>query len=105
MRRCRLAVAAGVLAAGSWFVLAPEAGAQAGSTTGQTIESAAAGRIMLEEFKKLYDADSVIVVDVRPREAYEQGHIPGAIWVPLDAVGRRAAEWRSVKKAIVTYCT
>jgi 3-mercaptopyruvate sulfurtransferase SseA len=97
-------MAAGVLATGSWAVLVPEAGAQA-TSTGQSIESAAAGRISVAEFKKLHDAGAVIVIDVRPRDAYEQGHIPGALHVPLDWVARRAPEWRGVDRAVVTYCT
>ena len=105
MRPFRPGVAAGMLVAGSWFVLAPQGGPEAALVAGQTIESAAAGRVTVAEFKKLFEAGSVIVLDVRARDAYEQGHIPGAISVPFETVEKRAAEWRSASKPIVTYCT
>ncbi len=46
----------------------------------------------------------VLVVDVRPREAYERAHVPGALSVPLDEITARVDELRSSDKAIVTYC-
>jgi rhodanese-related sulfurtransferase len=56
-------------------------------------------------FKKAYDARKIVVVDVRTREAWEEGHIPGAISVPLDEVEKRLPELRKLKKPIVTYCS
>ena len=45
----------------------------------------------------------VIVLDVRPREEYEAGHIPGAVSVPLaDLQGRLASLPRGAE--IVAYC-
>ena len=45
----------------------------------------------------------VIVLDVRPREEYEAGHIPGAISIPLaDLKGRMASLPRGAE--IVAYC-
>jgi rhodanese-related sulfurtransferase len=45
----------------------------------------------------------VIVLDVRPREEYEAGHIQGAVSVPLaDLKGRMASLPRGVE--IVAYC-
>jgi rhodanese-related sulfurtransferase len=61
-------------------------------------------RIGWEEFKKLYDAKKVVVVDVRDKGAFEAGHIPDSRSVPLDEVERRAAELKKLKKPIVTYC-
>jgi len=49
------------------------------------------------------DDSNVIVLDVRPGEEYEAGHIPGAISVPLDQLERRLS--RLPKDAeIVAYC-
>jgi rhodanese-related sulfurtransferase len=62
-------------------------------------------RVSLEEFKKLYEAGEVLVIDVRGQGPYEQGHIPGAIWIPADAVGGRVEELKAEKRAIVTYCS
>ncbi len=62
-------------------------------------------RMPLEEFKRLLAANAIIVVDVRSPEAYVQGHIPGAISMPLDTVASRAAALGKVQKTIVTYCS
>jgi rhodanese-related sulfurtransferase len=64
-----------------------------------------AGRITLADFKKQYDQGQVIVLDVRPPEAYGLGHIRGAISTPEQGVGKRAAEWTAAGKPVVTYCS
>jgi rhodanese-related sulfurtransferase len=47
--------------------------------------------------------DDVIVLDVRPGEEYEAGHIPGALSVPLDTLEQRLSGLsRDVE--IVAYC-
>lgn len=61
-------------------------------------------RIAWAEFKTAYDAGKVAVVDVRGTEAFEDGHIPGALSVPLAEVERRVAELKDLKKPIVLYC-
>jgi len=56
-----------------------------------------------KELAKRIKAGTVTVIDVRPREEYEQGHLPGAISVPVDEVD----EWaRSAPKRrpVVAYC-
>lgn len=62
-------------------------------------------RISLAEFRKLVEAGTVIVLDVRSPQAYREGHIPGALSVPLETVAARAAEWRGAARPVVTYCT
>ena len=62
-------------------------------------------RITVEEFKKLYDAGEVQVIDVRSVEAYREGHIPGALSMPLATIEHRVADLKQVKHRIVTYCT
>lgn len=55
-----------------------------------------------ELLSRVGDGD-IIVLDVRPREEYEAGHIPGAVSVPLaDLKGRMASLPREVE--IVAYC-
>lgn len=61
-------------------------------------------RVEWAEFKKLYDAKGVIVVDVRDTPSFEAGHIPGARSIPLDKVEASAAELKKLGKPIVTYC-
>ena len=61
-------------------------------------------RIEWAEFKDAYDAGRVAVVDVRGTDAFEAGHIPGALSVPLAEIEGRAAELKDLKKPIVLYC-
>jgi len=61
-------------------------------------------RIDWNEFKKLYDAGAIEIVDVRGDVFFESGHIPGARSIPLDQVGKRVTELRRSKKPIVLYC-
>ena len=58
------------------------------------------------ELKNLLDAvQTVLVVDVRDREAYAKEHIPGAVNLPLPELQRRLGEQPLPKeKTIVTYC-
>lgn len=52
--------------------------------------------------RRLRDGD-VTVIDVRPREEYEAGHIPGALSLPVNELKRgRAAPPRS--REVVAYC-
>ncbi len=49
--------------------------------------------------------DSVLVVDVRSAEEFAQGHVPGAINVPHDAIDAHLETLRSAEgKDIVLYC-
>ena len=69
------------------------------------LSEAAAARTTIVELKRLHDAGAVIILDVRGAGAYRQGHIPGAILVPLETAGAWAAELKAATKPIVTYCS
>ena len=56
-----------------------------------------------EELLRRVRAGDVTLVDVRPREEYVAGHLPGAISVPLSDLARRAGELRK-RRDIVAYC-
>jgi len=45
-----------------------------------------------------------VLVDSRSREAWGQGHVPGAIHLPTSEIGRRAAELIPAGTSVVTYC-
>jgi ArsR family transcriptional regulator len=45
----------------------------------------------------------VTVLDVRPREEYDAGHIPGAISVPLSTLESRLAQLPT-DRDVVAYC-
>jgi 3-mercaptopyruvate sulfurtransferase SseA len=102
MEGMRLWAAAGVLAA---VVAAPATLTPLVGAAGGQVEVATMPRISLAEFRKLFDAGNVVVVDVRSADAYTKGHIPGALSVPLETVDQRVADFKDATKPIVTYCT
>ncbi|MDA8099539.1 MAG: rhodanese-like domain-containing protein [Nitrospiraceae bacterium] len=53
--------------------------------------------------KELDQHKGVTLLDVRTDKEYKQGHIPGAIHIPLHEVGSRAKKIRK-DKGIVVYC-
>jgi len=59
--------------------------------------------ITREELVARTDDGSVLVLDVRPREEYAAGHIPGAISVPLAELESRVATLPP-ESEIVAYC-
>jgi len=56
-----------------------------------------------EELLARTDDGSVLIVDVRPEEEYEAGHIPGAVSIPLKQLEERLAILPSDAE-IVAYC-
>jgi 3-mercaptopyruvate sulfurtransferase SseA len=62
-------------------------------------------RMPLEEFKALYDdpARRPLIVDVRAAEAFQQGHIQGAVNIPEAELASRVAEFPK-DKLVVAYC-
>lgn len=45
-----------------------------------------------EEVKEKLDADEIQVIDIRGERAFEQGHIPGAVNVPMSELPRAVDE-------------
>ncbi len=56
-----------------------------------------------EELVKRVRSKSVTVIDVRPPEEYEAGHIPGALSIPLNKLQSKLAEIPKDKQ-VVAYC-
>ncbi|MEZ5289769.1 MAG: metalloregulator ArsR/SmtB family transcription factor [Vicinamibacterales bacterium] len=56
-----------------------------------------------EELTRRVRAGEVTVIDVRPREEYEAGHLPGAISMPLADLPARSKELRK-RRDVVAYC-
>ncbi|MGH9167726.1 MAG: rhodanese-like domain-containing protein [Acidimicrobiia bacterium] len=44
------------------------------------------------------------LVDVLPREDFEELHLPGAISIPLEEIDDRATEELDVTKPVIVYC-
>jgi predicted sulfurtransferase len=61
-------------------------------------------RISTADLEALMKQGNVVVVDVRNKDMYDRGHIPGAKLIPLNEVGERTKELPKDKK-IVTYCS
>ena len=62
--------------------------------------------ITAEEAKKLMDSEEgCIILDVRTREEYDQGHIPGAVLIPDTEIEAKAADLLPDKdQLILVYC-
>jgi len=81
--------------------------AAAVSTTATGDETWAAGEIAPAQLREQLasGADALVILDVRRRDEYEAGHVPGAINIPHDEIGARLAELEASKdKPIVAYC-
>jgi rhodanese-related sulfurtransferase len=55
------------------------------------------------ELKRMLNQDDVVVLDVRPAEEYEAGHVAGALSAPIDTLGQRVGELPA-NAEIVAYC-
>jgi rhodanese-related sulfurtransferase/predicted transcriptional regulator len=53
--------------------------------------------------RRLQDDDSLVVLDVRPTEEHQAGHLPGAVSIPIGELRRRLAELPRDRE-IVVYC-
>jgi thiosulfate/3-mercaptopyruvate sulfurtransferase len=47
--------------------------------------------VSFDDLQKRLDSPSFRLIDVRPRADYEKGHMPGALWVDINAVQKIAA--------------
>jgi len=59
--------------------------------------------VTLDELRRLVRDGDVTVLDVRPREEYDAGHIPGALSVPVAELERRLGELPK-RKEVIAYC-
>jgi rhodanese-related sulfurtransferase len=55
------------------------------------------------ELRKLVREGDVTVIDVRPRDEYEAGHIPGAMSIPVPELKRRLRELPK-RREVIAYC-
>jgi rhodanese-related sulfurtransferase len=59
--------------------------------------------VTLDELRRLMRDGDVTVLDVRPREEYDAGHIPGSLSVPVGELERRLGELPK-RKEVIAYC-
>jgi hypothetical protein len=63
-------------------------------------------RVSLEEALVAHDSGAAVFVDVRSRQAFDAGHIPGATNIPLSEFETNLAAIQLPKDQwIITYCT
>lgn len=60
-------------------------------------------QVTREDLLRRVEAGEVIVLDVRPREEYAAGHIPGAVSIPVDELAERLADLPADQE-VVAYC-
>ena len=62
-------------------------------------------RISLEQFVGLAAKGAITIVDVRGEESFAEGHIPGALLIPLGSIEGSVEQLRNLRKPVVTYCS
>lgn len=108
--RTALFLAAATLALAGALGLAACAAPAMGNSMGGTSSvdaqaSDAYHKITADEAKSLMDAGSPTIVDVRTPKEYEEGHIPGAINIPVESIGAdKPAELTDTNAELIVYC-
>jgi rhodanese-related sulfurtransferase len=59
--------------------------------------------VTIDELRRRLRDGSATVIDVRPRDEYDAGHIPGALSMPVDEVKRRMKELPK-RREVIAYC-
>jgi rhodanese-related sulfurtransferase len=59
--------------------------------------------VSLDELRRRLKRHDVTLIDVRPEEEYQAGHIPGALSIPVATLGRRYREIPRGKE-VIAYC-
>jgi rhodanese-related sulfurtransferase len=58
-----------------------------------------------EAYKLINDNKEIVILDVRTKEEYDDGHIPGAKLVPLQTLPMKLDDLEEYKdKAVLVYC-
>lgn len=64
-------------------------------------ETDTAKRITADEFAKNYDAENMLLVDVRKKSEFDSEHVLGAVNIPLNEINRHLAEFPKDKPFIL----
>ena len=73
------------------------------TTTPQPDQLATARRISREDAIKMVKQKKAVYVDVRSKDSFDEGHLPGAISLPLSELPGRYKDLPS-GKFLITYC-
>jgi 3-mercaptopyruvate sulfurtransferase SseA len=74
------------------------------AASAQVADETAVPRFSVAELKKALDVGQALVIDVRDSRSFADGHLPGAINVPLDQIPQKLAQLNGSRKVIVAYC-
>ena len=61
-------------------------------------------RISIDDVKALMEKKQVVLVDVRDRQSFAEGHMPGAMNIVFDDIPNFIEQLQKDKRQIVTYC-
>jgi len=86
------------------FGLLPLVLAGAGCVVWPAGSGPGAGPMAAAEALSRSERGQAVIVDVRPRDAYEAGHIPGALHIDALEIDARAAEIRRLGRLPILYC-
>lgn len=74
-----------------------------GSSTAPS--TSAYAKITADEAQAMMDAGSPTIVDVRTAQEYAEGHVPGAINIPVENIGSdKPAELADTDADLIVYC-
>ncbi len=63
-----------------------------------------AAAMPLAEALQRRDRGEAVLIDVRSRESYAEGHVPGALNIPSSEIEERAVEIRKMGRLPILYC-
>jgi rhodanese-related sulfurtransferase len=70
-----------------------------------TLPGVPAGEVSVTAARTLFDSRRLLVLDVREKDAYVKGHLPGAISVPLGELAQRIGTLGLTKAdPVLVYC-
>ena len=75
-----------------------------GAVRAQGDDPAGVPRISQAEFKQALSANAILVIDVRDKQDYSAGHIPGAVSMPLAELDKFGRRLKAESRPIVAYC-
>jgi len=88
----------------SIFLFSGQDQSSASNNTDQDIPFSQISRVDVETVKSALESEQAVVVDVRDKVYYDEGHIPGAVSIPLGEIESRLGELDQ-SDWIITYCT
>ncbi len=95
---------AGIALVGQWDT-------NAGVITAKAKNDVVSGTLEIDDItqaKRIFDSGNVLFVDARTRDDYDDGHIPGAVSLPIgqfDALIDAFLDQHDIEKPIVAYCS